>query len=170
MAKMPRKPKLPRSPVDDAVVDPSWVARWAGPVFVLCSLVLVPWIVYLGLTLPARQLSHHYGSAWVGFDVMELVALSATGLFAIRHSRYLALTSAAAATLLIVDAWFDVLTSNRHQLPQAIVSAVLIELPLAAVCGWLSYHTETLADQRINVLLARNLRRGPGRAGRPGLG
>lgn len=146
------------------LADPSWVARWAGPVFVLCSLVLIPWTVYLGLSLPSRQVSHHYDIAWVGFDVMELVALGATGLFAFRHSRYLALTSAAAATLLIVDAWFDVLTSDRHQLPTAIVLAVLIEMPLAAVCGWLSYHTETLAEKKITLLLRRNLRRAPGRA------
>jgi hypothetical protein len=167
MATSSQAPKPPRPTVTDLVNDPSKVARWAGPVFVVCSLVLIPWIVYLGLTLPSRQLSRHYDIAWVGFDVMELLALGATGLFALRHSRYLALTSAAAATLLIVDAWFDVLTSNRHQLPQAIVLAVLIELPLATICGWLSYHTETLADQRI-ALLVRSLRRGSGRPARRG--
>ena len=37
---------------------------------------------------------------------------------------------------------------------QAILLAVLIELPLAAVCGWLSYHTEHLGDRRRIVLLA----------------
>lgn len=168
MATSSQEPKPPRPTVADLVSDPSRAARWVGPVFVVCSLVLIPWIVYLGITLPSRQLSHHYDIAWVGFDVMELLALGATGLFALRHSRYLALTSAAAATLLVVDAWFDVLTSNRHQLPQAIVLAVLIELPLATVCGWLSYHTETLADQRIALLLARSLRRGTGRPARRG--
>ena len=127
------------------------MARWAGPVFVMCSLVLIPWIVYLGFSLPSRQVSRHYDIAWVGFDALELVALGATGYFAFRHSRYLALFAAAAATLLVVDAWFDVLTSTRRQVPIAIALAVLVEIPLAAVCAWLSYHTEKLADRRLTL-------------------
>jgi hypothetical protein len=138
-------------PESGSLADPSQLARWAGPAFVLCSLVLIPWTVYLGLTLPSRQLSPHYNIAWVGFDILLLVALGATGYFAIRQSRYLAVSSAAAAVLLVVDAWFDIMTSPRRQIPQAIVLAVLIELPLAAVCAWLSYHAESLAVRRINL-------------------
>jgi hypothetical protein len=119
--------------------------------------VLIPWTIYLGLTLPDRQLSPHYNIAWVGFDVLELIALGATGYFALRGSRYLALTSAAAATLLVVDAWFDIMTSPRDQIMQAIVLAVLVELPLAAVCGWLSYHTEHLCDRRIVLVVGRDV-------------
>ena len=128
------------------------VKRWVAPAFLLCSVVLVPWIVYLGFSLPDRQISRHYGAAWVGFDVFELIALSATGYFALRRSRYLAVSSASAATLLICDAWFDVLTSPRSQLLESIVLAVVIELPLAGICAWLSYHTERLVDRRISVL------------------
>ena len=123
-----------------------------APAFIFCSVVLIPWIVYLGFSLPARQVSPHYAAAWVGFDVFELIALGATGFLALRRSRYLALASASAATLLICDAWFDVLTSPRHQLLQSVVLAVVIELPLASVCAWLSYHTERLADRRISVV------------------
>jgi len=123
-----------------------------APVFIVCSVVLIPWIVYLGLSLPARQVSHHYDAAWVGFDVFELIALAATGYFALRRSRYLALASASAATLLVCDAWFDVLTSPRHQMFESIALAVFIELPLAGVCGWLSYHTERLAERAISVV------------------
>jgi len=139
-------------------LDESVVARWVAPVFIFCSLVLIPWIVYLGLSLPTRQLSHHYDIAWVGFDVFELIALAATGFLALRRSRYLAITSAAAAALLVVDAWFDVLTSPRHQVFGSIALAVFIEIPLACVCGWLSYHTERLAERRIR-LRPRALRR-----------
>jgi hypothetical protein len=128
------------------------VSRWVAPVFIVCSVVLIPWIVYLGLSLPARQVSRHYDAAWVGFDVFELIALAATGYFALRRSRYLALASASAATLLVCDAWFDVLTSPRHQMIESIALAVFVELPLAGVCGWLSYHTERLAERRINVV------------------
>ena len=131
------------------------VSRWVAPVFIFCSVVLIPWIIYLGFSLPARQVSRHYGAAWVGFDVFELIALGATGYFALRRSRYLALASASAATLLVCDAWFDLLTSPRRQMLESVVLAVVIELPLAGVCAWLSYHTERLADRRISVVPRR---------------
>jgi hypothetical protein len=140
--------------MDDAP-DTAVVSRWVAPVFIFCSVVLIPWIVYLGFSLPTRQVSRHYDAAWVGFDVLELIALASTGYFALRRSRYLALASASAATLLVTDAWFDVITSPRHQLLQAAVLAVFIELPLAGVCAWLSFHTEHLADRRIRVLPVR---------------
>ena len=133
-------------------LDESEVSRWVAPAFIFCSVVLIPWIVYLGFSLPARQVSRHYGVAWVGFDVFELIALSATGYLALRRSRFLALASASAATLLVCDAWFDILTSPRRQVLESVVLAVVIELPLAGVCTWLSYHTERLADRRISVV------------------
>jgi len=135
--------------------DKTEVSRWVAPTFIVCSVVLIPWIVYLGFSLPSRQVSRHYDLAWVGFDVLELIALAATGYLALRRSRYLALASASAATLLVIDAWFDVVTSPRHELLGAVVLAVLIELPLAGVCAWLSYHTEHLADRRVHVVPAR---------------
>jgi hypothetical protein len=127
------------------------IARWVAPTFIICSLVLIPWIVYLGLSLPSREVSHHNDIAWVGFDVFELMALGATGLLALRRSRFLALAAASAATLLVVDAWFDILTSPRQQVLGSIVLAVFIELPLAVVCGWLSYHTERVMGRSIRL-------------------
>lgn len=87
--------------------------------------------------------------------MLLLLALGATGYLALRHSRYLTVTAAAAAALLVVDAWFDVMTSPRHQIVQAVVLAAFVELPLAAVCGWLSYHTEHLAATRTAFLRRR---------------
>jgi len=144
------------------LVDTARIVRWAGPAFVLCSVVLIPWTIYLGFSLPSRQLSPHYNIAWAGFDVMELLALGATGYFALRRSRYLALTAAAAATLLVVDAWFDIMTSPRGQVPRAILEAAVVELPLAAVCGWLSYHTEHLTNRTI-ICTMDVIRRSPDR-------
>src|SRR5258708_38850896 len=114
-------------------LDESDVSPWVARTFIVCSVVLVPWIVYLGFSLPSRQVSSHYDAAWVGFDVFELIALAATGYFALRLSRYLALASAAAATLLVCDAWFDVVTSSGHQVLASVVLAVVIALPLAGV-------------------------------------
>jgi hypothetical protein len=64
-------------------------------------------------------------------------------------------SSASAATLLVVDAWFDVLTSPGRQVIASIVLAVVIELPLAGMCAWLSYQTEHLAQLRFIVLPRR---------------
>src|ERR1700749_3250536 len=143
-------------PESSVLADDSRMIRWAGPAFVLCSLALIPWTIYLGYSLPSRQLSPHYNIAWAGFDGLELIALGATGYFALRRSRSLAISAAAAATLLVVDAWFDIMTSPRHQVPQAIVLAVIVELPLAGVCGWLSYHTHHLAERTITLLMRRD--------------
>ena len=140
----------------DAALDgDARVVRWAGPAFVVFSAIMVPWTIYLGYSLPARQDSPHYDIAWVGFDVLLLLVLAGTGYFALRRSAYLAIAAAAAATMLVVDAWFDIMTSPRHEIPEAIALAALIELPLAGLCAWLSYHTEHLEEQRI-VLMSRH--------------
>ena len=135
--------------------DDARVVRWAGPAFVLFSVIMVPWTIYLGYSLPSRRLSPHYDIAWAGFDVMLLVVLAATGYFALRRSPYLAVAAAVTATMLVVDAWFDIMTSPRSEVLQAIALAILIELPLAALCAWLSYHSEHLEERRIVLLLRR---------------
>jgi hypothetical protein len=158
-------------PESSLLADDSRIVRWAGPAFVVCSLVMIPWTIYLGYSLPSRQLSRHYNIAWAGFDVLELIALGATGFFALRRSRYLAISAAAAASLLVVDAWFDIMTSPRHQVAQAVVLAVFIELPLAGVCGWLSYHTGHIAEHTITLPIhRRDLRAFTGRRGQRGRG
>lgn len=140
--------------VDEAPADNARLVTWAGPAFILFSVVLIPWTIYLGLELPDRQESSHYNIAWVGFDIILLAVLALTGFFALRRSHSLAVGATAAATLLVVDAWFDVMTSPPgSQLVQSLASAVFIELPLAAVCGWLAYHTEHLEEERIILLL-----------------
>ena len=141
-------------PGDELIADNARLVSWAGPAFILFAIVLIPWTIYLGLKLPSRQLSSHYDIAWVGFDVILLAVLAATGFFALRRSPFLAVGASAAATLLVADAWFDVMTAPPgNQFLVSLASAVLIELPLAAVCGWLAYHTEHLEEERIILLL-----------------
>jgi hypothetical protein len=142
-------------PENAVLTDQTRVIRWIGPVFALFSLILLPWTIYLGETLPARQLSSHYDAAWAGFDVMLMAVLAASAYFALRRSRYLATTAAATACLLVVDAWFDVLTTPGHDRLESIVLAVVVELPLAGLCLWLSYHTQELAERRILLLRRR---------------
>jgi hypothetical protein len=140
---------------NEVLIDDHWLIKLAGPLFAVLSVLLIPWIVFLATVLPSRQLSRHYDFAWAGFDVMLLIALAATAYFALRRSRNLSVAATAAGTLLIVDAWFDILTSRHRDLPVSIAFAVFIELPLAAVCWWLSMQTQAIAEKRIALLLPR---------------
>src|ERR1035437_9293559 len=134
-------------------IGPGW-SGWAGPSFALFSVVMLPWIAYIALSLPSRQLSPNYDIAWAGFDVLLAVGLGSSGYFALRRSRYLSAAAAAAATsaLLVVDAWFDCMTTPGSSRWESIAFCFLVELPLAALCLWLSYHTEQVAAQRIRIL------------------
>jgi hypothetical protein len=147
--------KPAREPENAVLTDNTRVVRWAGPAFALFSLILLPWIVYLAYSLPSRQVSADYDIAWAGFDVMLLVALASTGYFALRRSRYLATAATTAATLLVVDAWFDVMTTLPGRRLEPLALAAGVELPLAAVCVWLSLHTQHLAERRLVLLLHR---------------
>ena len=145
-----------REPENVVLVNQARLVKWAGPAFVLFSLILLPWIAYLAYSLPSRQVSADSDVAWAGFDVLLLVALASTGYFALRRSRYLAAAATAAATLLVVDAWFDVVTTLPGQRLEPVALAVLVELPLASVCAWLSLHTQQLAERRLVLLLRRS--------------
>jgi hypothetical protein len=149
----------PAPEAENAVlVDKARIVRWTGPLFGLFSLAMLPWTVYLAGSLPSRQLSPNYAAAWTGFDVILLCALASTAYFALRRSRYLSSAATSTATLLVVDAWFDVMTTPGDQRWQSLLLAVAVELPLAALCLWLSYHTEQLAAQRLRLLLWRRSR------------
>jgi hypothetical protein len=147
-------------PENAVLTDETRVVRWTGPLFALFALVLVPWTIYLAGSLPAMQVSANYNAAWAGFDVLEMLALASTAYFALRRSRYLATAATVTATMLVVDAWFDVLTTPGIRRMESIGLAVFVEVPLAAVCIWLSWHTQQLAERRIVLLLRRHQGRG----------
>jgi hypothetical protein len=58
---------------------PPRLVRWVGIFFVACFIGLIPWTIYLWLTLPVREVSPHYNLAWTGFDVLLAIALLASG-------------------------------------------------------------------------------------------
>jgi hypothetical protein len=147
-------------PENAVLTDDSRVVRWAGPVFALFALLLLPWIAYIAISLPARQLSPNFDFAWSGFDLLLAAGLASTAYFALRRSRYLSSAATATATLLLVDAWFDCMTTPGDARVQSITLCFVVELPLAAVCLWLSYHTQQIAERRIVLLQRRRARRG----------
>lgn len=109
-----------------------------APAFVALALFLIPWAFWLSRTLPATHTARHWDLAWAGFDAALAFALASTALSAIRHSPWLAAGASATGTLLVVDAWFDVLTAQGGgELAVAATEAVLVELPLAALSFWI---------------------------------
>ena len=101
--------------------------------------LLIPWTVYLAVSLPRRQIDTHYRGAWVGFDILLVVAIVLTAWLAFRMDERVQLPAMATATLLVVDAWFDVMTSHRGtDLYQALAMALLVEIPAALFSLWLA--------------------------------
>ena len=117
--------------------------RWVPPFLTLIALALVPWTIWLATTLPSHEVAEHWDVAWAGLDVMLAAALLSTALSAWHGGRYLQACAACAGTLLVVDAWFDLLTSSGSDLTYAIVLALVAELPLAAVCLWIVLDSES---------------------------
>jgi hypothetical protein len=137
---------------------PRVVPRWCGVLLMVLGLLTLPWIAGLALVLPSSERSAHYDVSWVGFDVLLCVLLLRTGWLALRRREQSEVTAAMAGTLLIVDAWFDVLSApDTAQFLIALAMAVLVELPLAGVCLWICARVE-IARRRRETVLAKALR------------
>lgn len=133
----PGHPDHPAHPGRERVIRRR-VHRFAY-VYAAGAVVLVPWIVYLAATLPKRQIDVHYRGAWVGFDLLLITAFTLTAWFAFRLDARILFSSTVCATLLIVDAWFDVTTSHgRGQVIQALAFAVFLEIPAAVFSLYLA--------------------------------
>jgi hypothetical protein len=128
---------------------PSPVPRWVAPAFGAFALGTIIWTVYLAATLPQHAHTRHYRLAWVGFDVGLAIVLIATALLAWRGHRHVGLTAAATATILVVDAWFDVVTAPRGALTDAVLEAVFAEIPLALICLWIALHVDRVIERRL---------------------
>ncbi|HEU0195023.1 MAG TPA: hypothetical protein VFQ71_12535 [Gaiellales bacterium] len=122
---------------------------WLGPVFLLAGAVLIPWTVYLAITLPSRHVqTHYYDFAWAGFDLALAVLLAVTGVGLLRRRIWVQATATAAATMLLCDAWFDVLSSSGvHDRLVSGVLALVVELPVAAVCLGVARHAEAASER-----------------------
>jgi hypothetical protein len=101
-------------------------------VLVTCCTGLGAWIVYLAVSLPTGYRSKGWSAAWVGFDILLLLALAGTLLAAILGRQILIMFAVATAKLLFCDAWFDiVLDWGTSDVWGSLASAAFVELPLA---------------------------------------
>ena len=126
---------------------------WAERRVVMEALLLLPWTVWLTVTLPARHVSEHWDAAWVGFDTAEVLALGATVIGIYRRAVWVGVTASVAGTLLLADAWFDVLLSGGDEkLWIAITEALAAELPLATLCFWIAFDLSRFLSRWADVL------------------
>ncbi len=142
-------------PVADIVPSRRWLRRTRERrvgFMVLSSLVLVPWIVYLGLTLPRNYVAQNWDRTWVGFDLLLLAMMIATAVLGYLRRQMLVVTAFATGILLICDAWFDVMTSHGDDRLWSLVTALGVELPLAGVLIAGSMQVLRLAAARLWAL------------------
>jgi hypothetical protein len=101
---------------------------------------MIPWLGVLGYVLPQATTAAHWNVAWVGLDALEAIGLFATGRLIARGDRRYAVTATVTGTALLVDAWFDVLTStSRNELLVAAAMAGAVELPSSCLCYFLAW-------------------------------
>ena len=119
-----------------------YVPKWVSVLFTLAAVLLVPWIIYLSGSLPVRHIEKHWDVAWVGLDMAIMILLLLTGFLASIKSRLVLLSLITTSSFLLVDAWFDVVTSRAGaEFYQAIILALVLEIPLAIIGYVLAYKT-----------------------------
>lgn len=126
--------------------------RWPAPLLLAVSIALVPWTIALGWRLPARHTAHHWDAAWVGFDIALIAALGATAYAIARRRVWVQVPAVVAATLLLIDAWFDnLLADGAHEHLMAALEAGFGEIPLALICLWLARNAERALETMLTA-------------------
>lgn len=95
------------------------------------SIAMIPWLVYLSVTLPENYVAHNWTATWVGFDVLLVAFMLATAVLGYLRRQLLTLAAFTSGVLLICDAWFDLMTAGPKDIWLSLVTALLIEVPLA---------------------------------------
>jgi hypothetical protein len=118
------------------LLPPSELARLRRVRLVLMTgavIGLLPWIVYLAITLPDKYIANNWPATWVGFDVLILLFMAVTAVLGLLRRQLLVLTAFTTGILLICDAWFDLMTAAPEDRWLSVLTAVLGELPLAVL-------------------------------------
>jgi hypothetical protein len=124
------------------------------------ALGLVPWTAHLSASLPSTHQTTHWDVLWAGFDIGLIASGVATAIAILRGSRALPILASITGTLLLCDAWFDLLTSSPgSERMWAIVEAVVAELPLAFFSFWVARDASTLEAVAHHAAAERRVRR-----------
>ena len=112
---------------------------WVPLLYSGACIFLIPWTILLSYLLPRHYNSHNWDLAWVGFDILEIILFGLTAFLAFKKSLWTSLCSGMLSILLLVDAWFDVLTSKPGiSRDRSILEALIIELPLFLLSIYIS--------------------------------
>ncbi len=122
-------------PVDD-VFPPALARRMRRNRLTLMvggAIALLPWMVYLALTLPDNYVAHNWPATWIGFDCVLITSMVATAVLGWLRRELVILPAFTTGVLLICDAWFDIMTAQPRQVWLSVATAALINIPLAAI-------------------------------------
>jgi hypothetical protein len=134
---------------------PSSLREWVVIVFGLIGLGLLPWTLWLSESLKPHHVTNSWDLAWSGFDTGLALLFIATAWAAHRRSPWVGALAAATGTLLVTDAWFDiVLESHADERRNAIMLAAFAELPTAAFCFWIAHRTERFLARALHLATA----------------
>lgn len=89
------------------------------------AVFMIPWTVYLALTLPQNYTVRDWPLTWVGFDALLVAFMVATAVLTWLHRQVLVLPAFTTGILLLCDAWFDVTTSSGDELRVTVLTAIL---------------------------------------------
>lgn len=126
--------------------------RWVVAFFLGGAVVLIPWIVLMFTVPDAVNVPRHWELVWGGFDCFLVLGFAVTAFRLITRSPRGAVTAAMTGTMLLVDAWFDVLTTHRGGQVISILMAVFAEIPCAVICFYVSRRIVSLFEQAKDYL------------------
>src|SRR5665213_4046914 len=107
-------------------------------ILLVASTGLIVWTIFLGLTLPRKYDAGHWDLLWTGFDIGLFCVLGYAAWAAWFRRQVLATTAIVAGTLLLCDAWFDIIMSIGHRDQWlTLLTGFGGELPLAVFFFWL---------------------------------
>jgi hypothetical protein len=120
--------------VPHPLLDPSAIRRrQVGLLFMMAvCVILAAWIGILVVTLPVSFKIDHWRGVWVGLDIGEFAGFAATLWASWKQRQVIVFCMVFTGTLLVCDAWFDVvLDYGTPDVTTSVLAAVFAELPLA---------------------------------------
>ena len=119
--------RLPRDPLLGALIT--------------VALLETAWIVFIAIRLPRHYIANHWDLAGVGLDVAQVLMVLLAAWAAWRRRALLIIFATSAATLMVLDAWFDVTTARGGDFDESLVLALVFEIPFAIGLLWVTRRT-----------------------------
>jgi hypothetical protein len=126
--------------------------RWVVAFFLGGAVVLIPWDVLMFSVPQVVNVPKHWVLVWGGFDCFLILGFGVTAFRLMTRSPRGAVTAAMTGTMLLIDAWFDVLTTRHGGLMVSILMAVFAEIPCAVICFYVSRRIVMLFEQAKDYL------------------